>query len=375
MRRFVNEALIQLRSLSEHVTTWMAEEPDPREDDHDHPLTSRQWVLVHAGYVTGALHAGLAASDVTEPSSELSDGIDAAWQEIPSHGKESESLAEAIREEVKAKDAATARVRDLEGQLEAAEAKAANATRDADCARENQSRSLTYLAETDKRASDAEARHEAALARCARVEQHHAEFVAYIASSANGSGGCCSNVSADESRATDAVWKLVGRLDSARKRASEAERERDEVASLRAKLADAERRSEVGDREVLDDALAMAMPSINVELVNDYGQGGVRISTMVRALADAYLAAGHNNDSLRTKLGEAEKRSLGAALDLHVARQQLDRLASAERVVESAREWCAGQRECWYREGSGPYKLILAVAALDALTPAATEQG
>jgi hypothetical protein len=108
MRRFVNEALVRLNALSEHVTAWMAEGPDPREGDAD-KLTARQWVLVHAGYIKGALEAGLAAADVTDPSASLA--------------------------------AAVGHVRDLEGQLDlvdarmsAAEKRASEAMRDRDTA-------------------------------------------------------------------------------------------------------------------------------------------------------------------------------------------------------------------------------------------------
>jgi hypothetical protein len=95
MRRFVNEALVQLNALSEHVTTWMAEEPDHREGDAD-KLTARQWVLVHAGYIRGALEAGLAAADVTDPSADLTAAV-AHVRELEAEVQHSHDERDALR--------------------------------------------------------------------------------------------------------------------------------------------------------------------------------------------------------------------------------------------------------------------------------------
>lgn len=92
MRRFVNEALGEVALLEEHVTDWMAEHPDPIEDDPDGPLTDRQRVLVFASCIKGTLEAGITSVQTAG--------------NIPAGYVPSDDLA-----------ASVAHVRDLEGQL------------------------------------------------------------------------------------------------------------------------------------------------------------------------------------------------------------------------------------------------------------------
>lgn len=143
MHRFVNIALDHLTDLEDHVTTWIAEEPDPREEDPAGPLTSRQRVLVLAGYARGALDAGVAAADVTVPATatELSEGVRAAWQELPSHGVGVESLADAIRVEVKARKDAESALSQAHAAAMAADARAEAWQQDC----EQQGRNVAYF--------------------------------------------------------------------------------------------------------------------------------------------------------------------------------------------------------------------------------------
>lgn len=58
-----------IRDLCEEVQEWMAEEPDPREDDPNASLSHRERVLMRAGFIEGEIDAALRRAEKLTPTS------------------------------------------------------------------------------------------------------------------------------------------------------------------------------------------------------------------------------------------------------------------------------------------------------------------